>query len=304
MLPSDTSGIDPVFARKIVAILAEKYSCVSPPEYVLIDEAWEKSSLVSLRAPYKVFAGSDIRCVRHRDDVSLAVKQLQHSEIDKAILIEPIKAVNGLWTLGFVQQGDYLSQGSFDIDWADDIHQFPMGITYPSAHALNSLEPVIHDLCSELSLEDSVLSIVWGFDEERGTYTLLSLRTALIPSDLPEDLLELTGITGFHANHERLLNGEKVIPYSMPSKAASLCWLHSHSGIVESVEGMEVAQAVDGLEAMVIQVHPGDRIGHVLDIQSRDALGYVVATGSSPQEARTRAQDVSACIQIHTQTLL
>ena len=304
MIPSDTPGIDPVFALEIVATLAEKYSCVSPPEYVLIDEAWDKCSLASLAAPYKVSAGSDMRCVRHRDDVSLAVNQLQHSEVGKPILIEPIKSVKGLWTLGFVQQGDYPSQGSFDIDWADDIHQFPMGISYPSEHALDPLKPVIHDLCSQLGLEDSVLSIVWGFDEERGCYTLLSLRTALIPSDLPIDLLELTGITGFHANHERLLNGEKVIPYSMPSNAASLCWFHSHSGIVESVEGMEYAQAIDGLEVLVIQVHPGDRIGHVLDIQSRDVLGYVVATGSTLQESRTRAQDACVCIQIHTQTLL
>jgi len=95
-------------------------------------------------------------------------------------------------------------------------------------------------------------------------------------------------------------------PRSAPRRdmAAAVCWLTSHSGVVESISGIEAAEAVPGVQKVVVRVRPGDILGHVTDIPSRDRLGYLLATGPTRIQAIETTHAGAGKIVITTKTTL
>ncbi len=272
----DLTSVDPQVLRETVAALAERYPLIADSYYCVVTADSPFQANEQLSAPYRLETQKIQRFVRHEADIQLALMQIA-AKTTSAILVESIVSGQGYWLMGHITQGQFRSQGIASLNWHDDVHQFPMAMAYPiniEEHEREQLETFTQEFVQSSEISDGPFRLEWCKSSETGQYYLLG-ATSVNSLDSYE---------------------------SSPAKAAQ--WLYSHSGIVESLDGIEEARAMPTTEAIELTVTPGDLLGHVLDIPSRDALGYVMANGNTPEEAAIHAQQAVDLITIHIKTVL
>ena len=81
---------------------------------------------------------------------------------------------------------------------------------------------------------------------------------------------------------------------------AAMTWLLTRSGTVEGFQGVEEALEMPGIEDVRIVARPGDVLTHVVDLPSRERGGYVIATGPTPEAARSRLEAAREKVWINT----
>jgi biotin carboxylase len=142
----------------------------------------------------------------------------------------------------------------------------------------------------ELTLTESGPRVV-----EVSTCVPRHIGTHLLPAACGIDLLAeaLRFALGFPPGQE-----------ASPECGAALCWISSNSGIVTSIEGVDQARALPGVEQVEITTEPGKRLGHAVDIPSRDAVGWVLATGETGDSALVTAQAAVELCQIVTHPVI
>jgi biotin carboxylase len=89
-----------------------------------------------------------------------------------------------------------------------------------------------------------------------------------------------------------------------PPQGAAAAWVASRSGVVAAIEGLDDAITGEGVHDVVLNVRSGDTLGHVTDGPSRDALGFVLATGPTGEAALERATAARDAIRVLTHTIL
>lgn len=96
------------------------------------------------------------------------------------------------------------------------------------------------------------------------------------------------------------------IPSSVPTRelGCAIAWIVPHSGVVQSIKNIEKVQNTEGVKQVTLNIHEGDTLTHVTDIESRNKTGYVIAIGPDAFTARNRALSAVSRIQINTQNLL
>jgi hypothetical protein len=66
------------------------------------------------------------------------------------------------------------------------------------------------------------------------------------------------------------------------------------------VSGVAAAASSPGVRLATVNVHKGDRIGHIVDDASRDQIGFVRASAQTPQEALRRARAARDRVEVRT----
>lgn len=103
------------------------------------------------------------------------------------------------------------------------------------------------------------------------------ITSHLVPLSTGIDLIELV---------IRLALGLPVtIPDTM-NRGSAVRFLSAEPGIVESMEGLSVANSAEGLEAIEVDCKVGDMVSELLSSSTR--LGYVVCSGATASEAKER----------------
>jgi len=97
---------------------------------------------------------------------------------------------------------------------------------------------------------------------------------------------------------------DEVMNGKSPERALAVAWLRSRSGVIRRIEGVERAQALRSIVDVCVRAQPGDIVGHVVDKDSRDRLGYVMAAGATPTDARNHALHGRGLIFIETEIAL
>ena len=82
--------------------------------------------------------------------------------------------------------------------------------------------------------------------------------------------------------------GEKPDIEPKFNKGSAIRYFHQHAGTVKSIEGVDEAQKIDGIQQISIVHGVGEKITEVIDSGSR--MGFVIAQGEKTQDA------VSICI--------
>ena len=103
------------------------------------------------------------------------------------------------------------------------------------------------------------------------------------------------------ANALRFAAGEPPQFEAASSRGAALCWIPTRSGVVIEIRGIEEARAVSGIEEIMLEVKPGDAMRHIVDCESRDRVGYVLATGNDAEAAQCAARRALAVLDVVTQ---
>ena len=84
----------------------------------------------------------------------------------------------------------------------------------------------------------------------------------------------------------------------------AIAWLDAHSGVVTEISGIEAARELPGICEVVLNIQPGETLGHVTDVPSRDRTGYVIACRATAKEALETAQQAVRQIHIATRPMM
>ena len=118
------------------------------------------------------------------------------------------------------------------------------------------------------------------------------VHVSATPAESPEsiDLVEPAYGIDFAAQALRVAVGERPHTKRRWKRGAALRWFQAPSGIVTSIEGLETIQKSEGVCDLVLHVAPGQTIRHVADRDERDAVGHIITTGDTVQEAESAAK--------------
>lgn len=96
----------------------------------------------------------------------------------------------------------------------------------------------------------------------------------------------------------------RLIAAADPQGAACLRFLMPEAGHVIAVQGVEQACALPGVVAVEVVAQVDDAIRHITSVAARDAVGWVLCTGTTPADAQARAEVAAAAIVIETTAFL
>jgi len=244
------------------------------------------------------------RCmlVKHRADLSLALAKVRrHSATDRVIVQRHVEGAT-IRVLGFKTHAKYLAVEAVREACAEDIFCVPTLNWAPD----DGSEQREHLL--ELARQaGGVLPQGTGFLElefvrcDRGCL-LSGIRAAAGPHPAVRRLVARVSGTDLVEQGLRLGAGLPPQPLHQPRCAAAICWVRSHSGVVDRVKGVERALQCPGVCCVDMTVRVGDTLGHVADLAARDRVGYVMAEGANPRDALDAARRAAHQVEVVTRT--
>lgn len=263
-----------------------------PCKRVWTPEAAEETA-AELGGPVWVSAGEGWRMrVENPADLSLAWAKAQKHlpRPDAGVLVQADAPGDRYRVIGYGRRGAFYPAEIMSERLLEGPFGVPVEFCVPSG-----LEAAAYDqLMDRAKRAEAALPHNGGFLETEFVVTPASARiTAMHIADTPDPVVArlMHWVQGFDSA-------------ANAPQAAAVCWLASHSGVVEQIEGLEAAHAVPGVQDVAVRVHPGDILGHVTDLSSRDRLGHVLATGPTRHDALESARSAAARVRIVTRTTL
>ncbi len=263
-----------------------------PCKRVWTPEAAQKAA-AELGGPVWVSAGEGWRMrVESPDDLSLAwAKAQKHLPCpDAGVLLQADAPGEHYRVIGYTRRGAFYPAEILSERLLEGPFGVPVEFCVPAGLEAAAYDPLIN----RAKRAETALPHDGGFIEMEFVVTPASARiTAVYIAGTPDPVVErlMHCAQGF--------DGGADTP-----RAAAVVWLTSHSGVVDHIEGCEAARAVSGVQDVVVRVQPGDILGHVTDLPSRDRLGYILATGPTRDDALESARSAAARIHIATRTTL
>lgn len=232
-------------------------------------------------------------CLRvdHRGDFPLVAQKLRRQAAGTPILLQ--HAVPGpqyvalLFKCGCDVQGVEI----FQQHALSGMYQVPMSWSLPCGlpgrtYAL--LLDAAHRAGSALPAQHGLFAFTFVIDADHAT--MIEALPVLQPHPALVAILKAALGIDLYAAILRVALGQA--PALSPSRdmAATAQWAESRSGVVVAVEGLAEAELLPGVLHARVGVRPGDRVGHVIDLPSRERSVCVAASGPS----RSVVQDTLA----------
>ena len=242
---------------------------------------------------------SGVRRVDHLEDMPLALVQARKVSTTGMALVESF--VEGRHVT--VDGAFYC--GTFRPVWAHGSLPAPPPCCYDQAVYAPLEDELVAKLAVAAGLIAKVLKLASGifsaeFIQSADSFFLVELHPYPSHLRLPADLFEAIGESNVIGGCLRACTGEPPARYVAPAEAGSAAvgWIPTHSGMVMSMEGIEEARTLAGVRQVRVSAKPGDVMGHVVDVATRDRVGYVIATGASAGEALDVAQKACGLCRI------
>lgn len=117
------------------------------------------------------------------------------------------------------------------------------------------------------------------------------ITSKLVPLSTGVDMIECSFDTLF---------GNKVNLCKKKECGAAIRFLHTNEGIIQSIEGVETARDLPGVEEVAIYLSVGDRVLPLNNSSNR--IGHVIATGKNAEEASKNADTALKRIVINVES--
>lgn len=276
---------------------------VSVPEYYCA------SSISDLREPEVadtsviLRAGSYCRYVQFAADAGLSYRQLAALGEHSTVVIETPSRDSLHWVSGMAHDGKIIFQDIVDVQCQSDVFQFPMRLACPSSvneEQRLRLSHLAERVVEALDLRDGPFRIECLLGNEA---MVTEVDSGWFDGSMPMDLFALAGVEDYWKKQCGAI-GVECEEVGVKACFVSLKWLYSRSGIVEGIDGVDAASQLAGVHNVQVNARVGMSLGHVIDAASRDALGYVVATGSTREEAEIGSMKAVGLIDIERKTVL
>ena len=271
-------------------------------------EAMTAAETVRLPVVVKPSQGSGSEAVRrvdHLEDMPLAYVQAKRASRNGMVLVESFVEGRHVTVDGAVYCGSFRpisAHGSIPA---------PLPCCYDQAVYTPLEDELVVKLAAAAGSVAKALKLTGGmfsaeFIQSADSFFLVELHPYPSHLRLPADLLEMTGYASAVAGILRACTGEAPAKNPAPpqTRSAAISWIPTHSGVVTSVEGLQEARAVAGVRQVRVIAKPGDVMGHVVDVATRDRVGYAVATGASAGEALDAAEKACNLCRIVTNPAL
>lgn len=267
----------------------------------------EAARAAALEPGYPVWirAGHEF-CVRVEQptDLPMAVAQAEKRS-GGPVLVQKAVAGDTYRLVGFKIGRAFHPVEILRIDFPDSVYRVPLAISVPcglgggpygrileaARPAGVALPPGYHYVEMEFVLAEEMLVL-----------------THVSSSDAPDTATAkvLYQAYGLALTSDARLVAAKYPPQSVPTRelGAAWHWLKPDTGVVVEIEGLEAARAEPGVCEFLLDVQPGDTLGHVVDLASRDRVGHVLATGPTAAAAQSAAQRALGHLHIRTRNMI
>jgi hypothetical protein len=294
--------VDPVEMRELL-----RHGRIATPEYRAISDEEDITFFAMLDPPFMLRCGDETRFIQYGADTILSYNQMNSVMGERSMVLEHGVYGSGFWVCGFVEDGVFVFHGIVDLEWLSETYRFPMEAHVPSGLSddeRSRLAAISSSVVEALKLNDSPVRIEYNFVESEESFQVVEVDIGWFSEALPVDIFALSNEGSYWGNQIRMLNGEAVASPIEADHAVSIRWLHSWSGIVEEILHTDEASEMPGVLQVELCVETGDKLRHVVDVRSRDRLGYVVATGATSGEAQEVSQKAADRIYIQRKTIL
>jgi len=267
-------------------------------------EAFTAAETVRLPVVVKPACGSGSEAVRrvdHLEDMPLAFLQAKRASRTGLVLVESFVEGRHVTVDGAVYCGSFRPISAYGSIPAPLPCCYDQAVYTPLEDELIvRLTAATGSIAKALRLTSGIFSA--EFIQSAGAFFLVELHPYPSHLRLPADLLDLAGEASAVAAVLRACTGEAPAKNAVPpqTRSTAISWIPAHSGVVMSIEGIQEARAVAGVRQVRVVAKPGEVMGHVVDVATRDRVGYVVATGASAGEALDAAQKACNLCRIVT----
>jgi len=260
------------------------------------------------------------------EDVSLAYSRVTRQSELKTAVVMPVTKGPTFYVDGVMIDAVFHPCGLIGVDMGDPPFRFERGLVIPPAECNSWYGAIVNAAVQALRMLDTQdllmhgkAAPMWraqelhdcGFGFRDGCVHVELVLTESGPAVMgvygcpaamrfPIDIVQLSSGIDTLANALRFAVGDPLQMEPTMNRGVALCWIPTRSGIVTEIRGVEEAHNVPGVQEIVIVAKPGDVMGHVVDCESRDRVGYVVATGENGEAAVTAAQRAKALCEIVT----
>ncbi len=275
------------------------------PCRVAADQAAAEEAARSLGFPVRVSGGAWRMRVDTEADIALAWVKARKRGHDGPVLIQAWTEGETYRVVGFKVHRAFWPVEVVSETWLDGLHPIPMMYAVPCG-----LEGRHYAEAIELAREAGTALPAGGYCAEvelikgKERFTVSDLRTGAAPEPMISRLLELAQGIDLDRAARRAALGEPPDLSPVRDMAVAVCWMTTHSGVVASVGGIDAARAIPGVETVSVNVREGETLGHVMDIESRDRVGWVIATAPMRAMAIERALAARDAIRIFTRRTL
>jgi hypothetical protein len=264
----------------------------------------------SLGTPLRVCSGSIVgqpMCVvaEHLEDLPMAVKKARKRTADGPVLLKRTAAGPAFRVLGYKLHRHFLPLEIFAEVSQDGPYCVPMGYTLPSGLGGQAYKKAI-DIAEQAAacLDPGVGLIELGLTADADHFQVLGISVLPLVCPVDAALMETAYGIDLQANMIRLVVGDAPVTAPRRELCAAARWIPASSGVLQEVQGVDEARQAGPFVQVHIAAKPGDVLGHVTDLSSRDATGYVLAAAPQRDQALDRLKAAMDTVQLVTKIAL
>ncbi len=256
------------------------------PLWIAADESCTRNVIVQLE---------------HMEDIPLAFSRAVRKSILKAVvLMRPIQGA-AYYVDGSVIDGVFRASGVISHDSGEAPFFFDRTSSAEpslSVQERNSIENCASDALSAFECRDGAAHVDVRMTDDGPVVMDVFVTPAALR--FPADLIHMSRGIDTIANALSIAVADTPQLEAPAKRGAVLHWIPTHSGVITEVRGLEEARAIPGIERIVVGVKPGDPMRHIVDCESRDRVGYVLASGEDLPAAERAAKEALNVLEIVT----
>lgn len=268
----------------------------------LLDETSDFSTPIWIRTLDNQFCGA-IHDSNDSHLVQLMIKK--RSKEGKSIFLQ--KGIEGksYYLIGFRMAYHFLPVEIFSVEFTSGNYRIPRLIWLPAdCSGLEMKKIVEKSKTITPNLPTGHYGVLLEFVADTQDIHLSFLHTFSQPDEVMVQVCELA--SGMDLKEIGKTVEKQGIPAAVPMRelGCAAAWIIPNSGIVQSIQGVEKVQALEGIKQINIKIKEGDKLNHIVDIPSRDMIGYVIAVGPDSFTAKNRVLSAISQIKIKTQNII
>jgi len=244
---------------------------------------------------------SAVRLLRHIEDLPLAFARARRCSGNGVVLLEEAVEGREYEVLAVIHKGDLAFSITGRIEERADRCLLATGMSMPAA---------VDDAGREVLVERAAQALAAvGYDNGPARVRLVLTSEGPVVRDVGHlcsthcavlDMARFCCGADLIADAIRVAFGEPPHETTTAECSAAAFWIPAHSGTVEEIHGLHSAARLPGVLDLAIHVKPGDELGHVIDRESRDRIGWVIAAGKDAGEAIATARRARGLVEIRT----
>ncbi len=279
----------------------------SPPyaRVTNVDEAYAEAARIGYPVMVKPVDGNasrGVRCVHTEEELDTAFMAAANASASGAVLLE-----------GYVEGEEYNVEGVvFNGRFTPGAVTGKLRSEPPYHYDRGIYTPAFEDEIVEQAVFDVVAAALDAVGFSNGTAhveVILSDQGSIIVEiagrpgggRIPSDLIPLAHGMDFVGDSLRVALGEAPKSTRRFRRGSALLWITAPPGRVIEMCGVEAARALPGVHDVHIAAKIGMVLDAVVDCSSRDAIGYVIASGLTVAEALAAAERGRMCCRIVTE---